>query len=158
MKLLRLWMWMALASTMMRGCSGNMTKRIPPGDPGNLARAPPPHWYPLGTRWYPLDKRYPLETCRYPLEKRNLARVEYSRQFHPCYCLQITKKLYNQSHSHHPASILIATIAVWNGYQRIHKGGWALESCSNNDLKPPLLNSIGTKRDASGWVWGFLFL
>ncbi len=33
-----------------------------------------------------------------------------------------------------------------------------MESCSNNDSKPLLPDSIGTKRDASGWVWGFLFL
>ncbi len=31
-----------------------------------------------------------------------------------------------------------------------------LESCSNKD-PTPLPNSIGTKRDASGWVWGFIF-
>ena len=31
-----------------------------------------------------------------------------------------------------------------------------LESCSNKD-STPLPNSVGTKRDASGWVWGFLF-
>jgi hypothetical protein len=30
-----------------------------------------------------------------------------------------------------------------------------LESCSNKD-STPLPNSVGTKRDASGWVWGFL--
>jgi hypothetical protein len=29
--------------------------------------------------------------------------------------------------------------------KQIHKGGWPLESCSNNDLKPPLPNSVGTK-------------
>ena len=44
------------------------------------------------------------------------------------------------------------------GYQRIHTGGWALESCSNNDSKSPLPDSVGTKRDASDWIWGFLFL
>ena len=42
--------------------------------------------------------------------------------------------------------------------KQIHKGGWALESCSNNDSKPPLPDSVGTKRDASGWVWGFFTL
>jgi hypothetical protein len=30
-----------------------------------------------------------------------------------------------------------------------------LESCSNKDSTPSP-NSVGTKRDASGWVWGFL--
>jgi hypothetical protein len=38
---------------------------------------------------------------------------------------------------------------VCKGYQRIHKGGWALESCPNNYSKPPLPNFVGTKRDAS---------
>jgi hypothetical protein len=38
-------------------------KRIPPGDPGNLLRAPSLHRYPLEMRRYPLEKR------RYPLEK-----------------------------------------------------------------------------------------
>jgi hypothetical protein len=36
------------------------------------------------------------------------------------------------------------------GYQRTHKGGWALESCSNNVSKPPLPNFVGTKRDEFG--------
>ena len=36
--------------------------------------------------------------------------------------------------------------------QRIHKGSWSFESCSNDDSKPPLPNPVGTKRDASGWV------
>ncbi len=43
------------------------------------------------------------------------------------------------------------------GYQRIHKGSWALESCSKNDLKPPLPNFVGTNRNASGWVCFFYF-
>jgi hypothetical protein len=34
----------------------NYDKRIPPGDPGNLSRAPSLHWYPLETRWYILEK------------------------------------------------------------------------------------------------------
>jgi hypothetical protein len=44
---------------------------------------------------------------------------------------------------------------------RLHKEvngtAWrlGLESCSNKD-SIPLPNSFGTKRDASGWVWGFL--
>ncbi len=42
--------------------------------------------------------------------------------------------------------------------KQIHKGGWALESCSGYDSKPPLPNSVGTKSDASGWVWGFFKL
>ncbi len=42
--------------------------------------------------------------------------------------------------------------------KQIHTGGWALESCSNNDSKPPLPDSVGTKRDASGLVWGFFKL
>jgi hypothetical protein len=43
------------------------------------------------------------------------------------------------------------------GYQRIHKGSWALESCSKNDSKPPLPGSIGTKRDAF-WVGLGIFI
>ena len=33
--------------------------------------------------------------------------------------------------------------------QWVHTGGWALESYSNNDLNPPLPDSVDTKRDAS---------
>ncbi len=67
-----------------------------------------------------------------------------------------TKELWNQGHLHRPASILVASCV--KGYQRIHKGGWAFESCSNNDSKPSLPDSVGTKKDASGWFWGFSFL
>ncbi len=34
--------------------------------------------------------------------------------------------------------------------KQIHKGGWALESCSNNDSKPPLPDSVGTKEMLPG--------
>ena len=66
-----------------------------------------------------------------------------------------SKKLWNQRPSLRPASVLGLVAAMCRETQWIHTGGWALESRSNNDSKSLLPDSVGTKRDASGWVWGF---
>jgi len=54
-----------------------------------------------------------------------------------------------QRHLHRPASILVLVASYVQRDQWIYTGGWALESCSNNDSKSLLPDSVGTKRDAS---------
>ncbi len=63
-----------------------------------------------------------------------------------------TKVTWNQRPLHHP-------VANWvHLHKEVNGTTWqlVLESCSNKD-STPLPNSVGTKRDASGWDWSFLF-
>jgi hypothetical protein len=46
---------------------------------------------------------------------------------------------------------------VWKGYQRIHKGGWALESCPNNDLNPLCPTLLTPKEMLQGGFGDFYF-
>jgi hypothetical protein len=64
-----------------------------------------------------------------------------------------TKVLWNQRPLHHPAANRVCL------HKEVYGTTWqlGLESCFNKDPTPSP-NFVGTKRDALGWIWGFLFL
>ncbi len=68
-----------------------------------------------------------------------------------CKFLFSTKVLWNRRPLHRPAANRMCL------HKEVNSTTWWLgfESCSNKD-STPLPNSVGTKRDASGWGWGFL--